>query len=553
MNNSKYRFTLDMHSTISQVSLPLRENDAGVELRITLTDGGTPYFIADGCRAVFCARKSDDKYLLNDCIIEKNTTIYYKLTQQTTAAKGVVDCEIRVYGIDNNLLTSPKFILVVSDRVWHDSDFPMSDTEKHAIDAIFANETARENAEKERVKTYNDMLDTVKKASDTADILTEKLATGDYDGKDGLTPFIGANGHWWFNDVDTGIVADAGKHTHSAEDIKKGILPITRGGTGANNGLDALRNLGAFEQFTFKAPRGRAPALVTKNETISGKITYAQEITLELNFDFKPRLIILRATEDPSVSAKAQPMFFTEDLVFDHVGVKTEGNVKVSGNSCTLSDNGNVKIVWYRESSSGYSIGYVDKEYYYIAIGNSTYEDSTPPDTPEGGEEVELVTFTLTTLFGESDITVASGTTWREWSETTYDEDLGGYAFEASGSVISDWVNGGYVCKYVGNLCIPVKVDEEIASGTYYVEDIMMITFTLLDVTYIVPYGTTWDAFATAFDDVLMTADEAGGEYSSVWAKNWGGLIGYTSEGDTHNCIYSDTIIGGRTYYVTGA
>ena len=212
MNNSKYRFTLDMHSTISQVSLPLRENDAGVELRITLTDGGTPYFIADGCRAVFCARKSDDKYLLNDCIIEKNTTIYYKLTQQTTAAKGVVDCEIRVYGIDNNLLTSPKFILVVSDRVWHDSDFPMSDTEKHAIDKIFANETSRQDAEalrviaeEEREKTYQEMLDTVKEASDAADILTEKIATGDYNG---LTPYIGANGNWWIGEEDTGVLAD---------------------------------------------------------------------------------------------------------------------------------------------------------------------------------------------------------------------------------------------------------------------------------------------------------------------------------------------------------
>ncbi len=215
MNNSKYRFTLDMHSTISQVSLPVRENDAGIELRITLTDGGTPYHIADGCRAVFCARKSDDSCLLNDCIIEKNTTIYYKLTQQTTAAKGVVDCEIRVYGTEENLLTSPKFILNVSDRVWHDTDFPMSDSEKHAIDAIFAKETAREDAERqreiaeaEREVTYNEMLDTVSKASEVADTLTKKLETGDYNGQNGLTPFIGANGNWWIGDTDTGVLAD---------------------------------------------------------------------------------------------------------------------------------------------------------------------------------------------------------------------------------------------------------------------------------------------------------------------------------------------------------
>ena len=216
MNNSKYRFTLDMHSTISQVSLPVRENDAGIELRITLTDGGTPYHIADGCRAVFCARKSDDHSLLNDCRIEKNTTIYYKLTPQTTAEAGIVDCEIRVYGVDNNLLTTPKFIIVVSDRVRHDEDFHLeSDDEKHAIDRIFQNETAREEAEKqrelaeaEREQTYNEMLDTVREASEVADTLSEKLATGDYNGQNGLTPFIGANGNWWIGDEDTGVLAD---------------------------------------------------------------------------------------------------------------------------------------------------------------------------------------------------------------------------------------------------------------------------------------------------------------------------------------------------------
>jgi hypothetical protein len=270
MNNSKYRFTLDMHSTISQVSLPLRDNDAGVELRINLTDGGTPYYIADGCRAVFCARKSDDYYLLNDCIIEKNTTICYKLTQQTTTAPGVVDCEIRVYGIDNNLLTSPKFILVVSSRVWHDSDFPRSAPEKHAIDAIFANETARQDAEasrviaeEEREKTYQEMLDTVRKASDAADILTEKIATGDYNG---LTPYIGANGNWWFGDEDTGVQADAGNHTHSTDAITKGLLPLSRGGTGAGDKANALKNLGGITE---------AEATAIANNLFSGALKMA--------------------------------------------------------------------------------------------------------------------------------------------------------------------------------------------------------------------------------------------------------------------------------------
>ena len=56
MNYSKYRFNLDMQSYISQISLPVRQNDTGIVLRINLTDGGVPYTIKDGCMAVFFAK-----------------------------------------------------------------------------------------------------------------------------------------------------------------------------------------------------------------------------------------------------------------------------------------------------------------------------------------------------------------------------------------------------------------------------------------------------------------------------------------------------------------
>lgn len=153
MNYSKYRFNLDMQSYISQISLPVRQHDTGIVLRINLTDGGVPYVIRDGCRAVFYARKSDGNPLMNDCIIEKNTTICYELTQQTTACSGVVDCEVRLYGSDGNLITSPRFILVVDSRVVHDEDFPLSDSEQTVLDNIILSEIVRQNNEEERNST----------------------------------------------------------------------------------------------------------------------------------------------------------------------------------------------------------------------------------------------------------------------------------------------------------------------------------------------------------------------------------------------------------------
>lgn len=151
MNYSNYRFTLDMQSNISQVSLPVRLLDTSRKLYISLTDGGSPYTIADGCRAVFYARKADGKTIMNDCIIEKNTTIRYDLTQQTTTCAGIVDCEVRLYGADGNLITSPRFILVVDERVVYDDDFPLSESEKSAFDNIVSSELGRVNAEDLRV------------------------------------------------------------------------------------------------------------------------------------------------------------------------------------------------------------------------------------------------------------------------------------------------------------------------------------------------------------------------------------------------------------------
>ena len=114
MNYSKYRFNLDMQSNISQVSLPVRQGDTSVNLYIGLTmDGGNPYLIEEGCRAVFVAKKADGNLLINDCMIEKGTTIRYTLTQQTTSFPGVTDCEIRLYGADGNVITTPRVILVV--------------------------------------------------------------------------------------------------------------------------------------------------------------------------------------------------------------------------------------------------------------------------------------------------------------------------------------------------------------------------------------------------------------------------------------------------------
>lgn len=176
MNYSNYRFNLDVQSTVSQVSLPVRLLDTGRRLYIGLTDGGTPYIIEDGCRAVFYARKADGNPVMNDCIIEKSTIIRYDLTEQTTSCPGVVDCEIRLFDTEGRLITSPRFIMVVDERVVHDDDFPISEAERSSLDAIVATETARVAAEEARVEAEADRVATMSELTERSE---EAIATAE--------------------------------------------------------------------------------------------------------------------------------------------------------------------------------------------------------------------------------------------------------------------------------------------------------------------------------------------------------------------------------------
>ena len=151
MNYSTYRFTLDIHKNKSQVSVPVLFGDTGIQFYISMTDGGKPYFIEDGCRAVFSAKKPDGSVLFNDCIIEDNTRILYQFTTQTTNVEGLMNCEIRLYGTDGNLITTPCFVVVVDPRVVYDSDLDDSKPEATAIDSMMRAEVARSEAEADRI------------------------------------------------------------------------------------------------------------------------------------------------------------------------------------------------------------------------------------------------------------------------------------------------------------------------------------------------------------------------------------------------------------------
>ena len=119
MKDAVYKISLDIHEHGSQTAIKAKNTDTGRKLCISLRSGGTPYIIEDDCYAVFKATKPDGTILYNACTIENNEIIY-EFTPQTCAAIGRCRCEIALYGLDDKLITSPRFMLLVDGTIYPD-------------------------------------------------------------------------------------------------------------------------------------------------------------------------------------------------------------------------------------------------------------------------------------------------------------------------------------------------------------------------------------------------------------------------------------------------
>lgn len=147
-----YRFTLDMQTVQSQVSLPVSLNDTARTLYISFTEGGKPYTIEVGCLAKLTISRPSGSKKHEFCPIQGNTTVVYSFDLSTASEEGIHDCEITLYDRHGGQITAPRFNFVVSDRVV-DIDDNNGLTEEHLgiIDEIVHKEIERQVAEEVRV------------------------------------------------------------------------------------------------------------------------------------------------------------------------------------------------------------------------------------------------------------------------------------------------------------------------------------------------------------------------------------------------------------------
>jgi hypothetical protein len=140
VTNSYYKISLDIHNHGSNVSLKVKKGDTGRILYINLMDGRVPYAITEECYAVFTAQKPNGNILYNACSIVGNT-IVYAFTPQTTSVVGRIECEIKLYGADDKLLTSASFTLMVDDTVYNEGDQVEPRTEVSALTDLISRAT----------------------------------------------------------------------------------------------------------------------------------------------------------------------------------------------------------------------------------------------------------------------------------------------------------------------------------------------------------------------------------------------------------------------------
>lgn len=192
MNSSKYRFTLDMHSSQSQVSLPIVLNDTARKLYISFSDGGKIYHIEDSCLAVVRIQRPTGTYIEKFCPIEDNTNVVYDFAQHknTAIVEGLHDCEVTLYSPEGEILTSARFSMMVSARVVNSDNIGVTDENWTMLDSIAVEEAKRQ-------EDFSQAMNDVDEAIESIDEAINEI----------VPPYIGENGNWFVHGNDTGTQA----------------------------------------------------------------------------------------------------------------------------------------------------------------------------------------------------------------------------------------------------------------------------------------------------------------------------------------------------------
>ena len=175
MYNSIYNFTLDLHKHNSERIINVYQYDNAVEVYLSFTDGGNPYFFDEEAQAFLYGKRADDKAILHTCEFKSTSKILYRFNASTTAVVGPVDCQIRIYDGYNKLITAPRFTINVEAPTVDENNIGIEDPnlQFQGIASIITSEADRASAELVRVAGEDSRL-AAEKERDAAEKLRDQ-------------------------------------------------------------------------------------------------------------------------------------------------------------------------------------------------------------------------------------------------------------------------------------------------------------------------------------------------------------------------------------------
>ena len=146
MKNAEHRIALDINNNSSQIQITVKHNDTARKLLVNLVNSGVPYTIEKGSRAILTIKRPGMDSINNDCDIRlTDSVIIYEFNESTANTPGINECELKLYDSGNDLITSPRFTMLVCENVYNDGEphginhselLNRNEANQHSIDSI---------------------------------------------------------------------------------------------------------------------------------------------------------------------------------------------------------------------------------------------------------------------------------------------------------------------------------------------------------------------------------------------------------------------------------
>lgn len=148
-------------------------------------------------------------------------------------------------------------------------------------------------------------------------------------------------------------------HDHAAGDIKTGVLPIERGGTGANTAAAALEALGVPAAVSGLIAESGAARIQVGSYVGTGTNGSANPNTLTLSFD--PKLVIVKAQ-----ASNYHLLIGVRGATQTWINYPTSSNFSAYSAILVWGDK---SVSWYTQNGANRQLNESGVNYFFVAIG----------------------------------------------------------------------------------------------------------------------------------------------------------------------------------------